>query len=95
MAFKLVFTQEAKANLNALASDTTKLKRVNRCLALLEKNPRHPGLHSHKYSVMKTEDNQDVWESYVENNSPAAWRVFWYYGPSSNHVTVIAITQHP
>ena len=95
MGFKLIFTNEAKAQLEALDGDEKKLKRVRKCLCYLERNPKHPGLSSHKYSVMKTEDNQDLWESYVENNTPAAWRVFWFYGPKESVITIVSITSHP
>jgi hypothetical protein len=94
MAYKLIFTAEARGQLVALEADEKKLKRVRKCLGYIETNPRHPGLHSHKYSVMKTEDRRDLWESYVENNRPAAWRVFWFYGPGSDETTVTAITPH-
>jgi len=95
MAYKLIFTDEARGQLEALKLDEKKLKRVQKCLGLIETNPRHPGLQSHKYSVMKTEDGKDLWESYVENKTPAAWRVFWFYGPADAQVTIVAITSHP
>jgi hypothetical protein len=68
---------------------------VRKCLHYLESNPGHPGLQSHKYSQMKTLENQDLWESYVENNTPAAWRVFWFYGPVKGEITIVSITPHP
>lgn len=95
MAYKLKFTDEAKGQLAALKSDKTKHKRVQKCLGLIETDPRHPGLRSHKYSVMKTFDNRDLWESYVENKTPAAWRVFWFYGPENLEITIVAVTEHP
>lgn len=95
MAHKLIFTDEAKGQLEALKADQKKLQRVKKCLGLLETDPKHPSLHSHKYSVMKTLDNKDLWESYVENRTPAAWRVFWFYGPAKEQITIVAITQHP
>lgn len=95
MAFKLVFTTEAKDNLSALETDQAKLKRVKNCLGKISVNPKHPGLRSHKYSAMKSADNRDVWESYVENNTPSAWRVFWFYGPGKDVITIFAITEHP
>ena len=95
MAFKLIFTTEAKDQLERLKSDQKKLKRVQKCLALLEQDPKYNGLNSHKYEIMTTPDGRAVWESYVENNTPAAWRVFWCYGPENNQITVITITEHP
>ncbi|MBA4294134.1 hypothetical protein C0431_14325 [bacterium] len=92
---QLLFTPQAKSELASLKSNLPKLKRVNRCLALIESNPRHPGLNSHKYTSLKGANGEDVWESYVENNTPAAWRIFWHYGPDQNQITIIAITPHP
>ena len=95
MSFKLRFTDEAKGQLDDLKADQKRLKRVRKCLGLIETNPKHPGLNSHKYNVMKTDDGSSVWESYVENKTPAAWRVFWSYGPEQNQITILAITEHP
>jgi len=64
-------------------------------LALLEADPRHPGLETHEYQSMKGPNGERVWEAYVESRTPAAWRVFWNYGPGRATITVIAITPHP
>lgn len=95
MGFKLRFTEQAKKDLESLSTDERKQRRVKKCLSFLESNPKHPGLRSHKYSVMKTLDGRDLWESYVENNTPAAWRVFWFYGPDDDVLTIVSITEHP
>ena len=36
-----------------------------------------------------------VWESYVEQDTPAAWRVWWYYGPAKGEITVVDLGPHP
>jgi len=39
-----------------------------------------------------------VWDSYVENKTPGAWRIFWHYGPDEADqkvITILAITPHP
>jgi len=36
-----------------------------------------------------------VFEAYAEQGTPAAYRIFWYYGPKETHLTVVAITPHP
>lgn len=95
MPFRLEFTKRAKTDLKRLDSDLQKKKRVQRCLGLLETNPRHPGLQSHKFASIKGENGEDVFESYVENRTPAAWRVFWHYGPGNDQITIVAITPHP
>lgn len=32
---------------------------------------------------------------YVENKAPAAFRIFWYYGPGRENITVVAVVPHP
>jgi len=100
LAFALTFTTEARQQLHDLehdenTKDLVKLKRVRRCLALIETNPRHPGLNSHKYDALAGMNGEEVWESYVENKTPSAWRIFWHYGPQQRFITIVAITAHP
>lgn len=33
-------------------------------------------------------------QSYVENNTPGAWRIFWEYGPGARQITVLAVSKH-
>lgn len=100
MAFKLIFQPEARDQLRALEHDPdrsnlVKLKRVRKCLSTLEANPRHPGLNSHKFADLVGARGEEVWEAYVENNTPSAWRVFWHYGPERQELTIVSITAHP
>jgi hypothetical protein len=77
------------------AEDEKKLLKVRKTLGLMEANIRHPGLKTHKYHGLTGENAEEVWEAYVENNTPSAYRVFWHYGPGQAIITVIAITPHP
>ena len=77
-----------------------KLQKVQRALARLEQNPRHPGLASHQYESFPVDHDVKVWDSYIENNTPSAWRIFWRYGPNEEEsslpvITVLAIGPHP
>ena len=38
---------------------------------------------------------EKVFESYAQNNTPGAYRIFWHYGPKKNQITVVAIVSHP
>lgn len=38
---------------------------------------------------------EDVFESYAQNNTPGAYRIFWHYGPKKKMITILAITPHP
>jgi len=98
VTFELLFTDQADADLDSLEADAglaKRLKAVRKALALLETNPRHPGLHTHKFSSLKGPGGEEVFEAYAENKTPAAWRIFWYYGPGKNQITILAITPHP
>jgi hypothetical protein len=78
-----------------------KLKKVRKALGLLQADPRYPGLHSHLYQHFPGLDKGKVWDSYVENRTPGAWRIFWMYGPNEIRddveipvITVLAIGPH-
>jgi hypothetical protein len=70
-------------------------KAVHKCVTILPQNPKHPGLNTHKYSSIQGPAGQDIFEAYAQNRTPGAYRVFWYYGPSKDEITVLAITPHP
>lgn len=72
-------------------------KQVVKCVDLLAANPRHPGLHTHQYDSIENpyDPKQKVFEAYVQNRTPDAYRLFWCYGPKKGEITVIAITGHP
>ncbi len=98
MTFELLFTDRANADLDSLEADAglaKRLKAVRKALGLLETNPRHPGLNTHKFSSLTGPGGEEVFEAYAENKTPAAWRIFWYYGPDNQQITILAITPHP
>lgn len=98
MSFDLLFTDQAAADLDRLQENKSlnkRLKAVRKALAYLETNPRHPGLNTHKYTAIYGANNEEVFEAYAENNTPAAYRIFWHYGPIKKVITVVAITPHP
>jgi hypothetical protein len=96
--FRLRFTFEARDHLEELAAqkqDNRRLRKVRNALARIQADPRHPGLQSHKYSSVRGAAGEEVWESYVENNTPSAWRIFWHYGPGEGEITIVTISKHP
>jgi len=98
MRFQLRFTEEACKNLQALQDDkgmAKRLKAVRKALGLLETNPRHPSLSTHKFSSLRGPRGEEVFEAYAESKTPAAYRVFWIYGPEKKTITILAITSHP
>jgi hypothetical protein len=100
--YELRFSNAAADTLAALEQrDPRRLKRVRKTLALLQANPRHPGLSSHQYENFPGHPKEKVWDSYVDQGA-GAWRVFWRYGPEDQRgdsvvrvITVLAITPHP
>jgi len=94
--FRLEFQPEAKETLaNLQQIDQKKYKKVLKTLGLMQTNMRHPGLKTHKYNSLYGPEGEDLFEAYVENRTPGAFRVFWYYGPDKNVITILAITPHP
>jgi hypothetical protein len=100
--YKLRFSPSASALLEELKNgdpnQKAKHKKIVRALGRLERDPRHRGLHSHQYESFPVDRDVKVWDSYVENNTPSAWRIFWHYGPDQDGqpaITVLAIGPHP
>ena len=96
MQFVLVQTEAAEKQISALqTSDPVRYKKVLRTLGRLETNVRSPGLQTHKFHSMKGPNGEDVFEAYVEHKTPAAYRVFFFYGPGTREITILAVTPHP
>ncbi|NEO69645.1 hypothetical protein [Moorena sp. SIO3H5] len=96
MNFRLEFQSEAEqALVNLQKKDPKKYKKVLKTLGLMATNLHHPSLQTHKYRSLSGPNGEDIFEAYVESRTPAAYRVFWYYGPGQGVLTVLAITSHP
>lgn len=72
-------------------------KQVVKTISHLAANPKHPGLNTHEYLSLDHpyQKGEKVWEAYVQNQTPGAYRLFWCYGPGAGEITIIAITPHP
>jgi len=96
--FELQWTAEASKAYNLLKSTASQRKRyraVKKTIKFLAMNPRHNSLQAHEYMSLKGPNGEKVFEAYAEQSTPAAYRVFWYYGPSKGVITIFAITSHP
>lgn len=96
--FDILLTDEAKEQLSRLKTDKGLAKRhnaVKKAIHFLSQNPRHPGLRTHEFTSLKGPKGEKVFEAYAEQSTPAAYRIFWHYGPGNKEITVIAITPHP
>ena len=70
-------------------------KQLGKAMRLLSNDPRYPGLQSHEIDALTARYGMKVWESYLENNTPAAGRIFWVYGPNQGDITIIGLEPHP
>jgi hypothetical protein len=93
MAFEMFLALQAQEVLDGI-DDEKRRRRVENALAKLASNPRHPGLNSHRFEALDGVFDETVWESYIENNAPSAWRLWWCYGPSHGQITVLKIGPH-
>jgi hypothetical protein len=91
--WKAFCQREAQQSLDKAELKT--FKKLIRTFYHLGKNPRHPGLCSHEISALSSVAGIKIWESYVENNTPSAGRIFWAYGPGRAEITVLGFEPHP
>jgi hypothetical protein len=96
--FELQWTREAEKTYKLLKDDASQKKRYNsvkKAIKFLAIDPRHNSLQTHEYMSLKGANGEKVYEAYAEHKTPAAYRIFWYYGPSGSMITILAITSHP
>jgi hypothetical protein len=95
---KLRFTSTAAQDLALLQKDAGRervLKAVLKTLALMEVNLRHPSLRTHEFTSLKGPRGEKVFEAYVQQRTPGAFRIFWYYGPEKDCISIKSIDSHP
>src|SRR2546422_1028012 len=86
----------ARKQSGRLGDDEEKfLKKLGKALYFLGQNPRHNSLASHEIDDLTRKYGMKIFQSYLENNTPAAGRIFWAYGPDQHDITVLAIEPHP
>lgn len=64
-------------------------------MKLLSQNPCHPGLSTHDIETLTRRYGMKVWQSYLENRTSGAMRMYWFYGPGTGEITVIGLEPHP
>jgi hypothetical protein len=95
---RLIFTPQADDDLKELENIPEKgkvLKAVRKTLGLMEMNLKHPSLQTHVYKSLKGPAGEKVFEAYAQQKTPSAYRIFWYYGPDRDQITIAAITPLP
>jgi hypothetical protein len=96
--FEIFLTDEAKNQLERLKKDKGLKKRytaVKKAIRFLSENPRRKSLKTHEFTSLTGPSGEKIFEAYAEQSTPAAYRIFWYYGPGRNQMTILAITPHP
>jgi hypothetical protein len=103
---ELRFTPTADEQLDRIENDPSLkgvLKQVRKTLGYLETNLRAKSLQTHEFESLTRRYGKKVFEAYVQQETPGAYRIFWNYGPDEidNNgeriaiITIVAITPHP
>jgi hypothetical protein len=82
VSFELLFTEQASSDLSELEKNRAhakRLKAIQKAMGYLQTNPRHPGMKTHKYTSLTGPNGEEVFEAYAENQTPGAYRIFWFY----------------
>ena len=64
-------------------------------LKKLASDPLYPSLHTHEIEPLSRRYGMKVWQSYLENKTSKARRMFWVYGPDHKDITIIGLEPHP
>ena len=66
-----------------------------KAMRLLSQDPSYPSLHTHDIEPLTKGYGVKVWQSYLENNTSRAMRMYWVYGPDRQDITIIGLEPHP
>ena len=66
-----------------------------KAMRLLSQDPSYPSLHTHDIEPLTKRYGFKVWQSYLENNTSRAMRMYWVYGPDRQDITIIGLEPHP
>lgn len=70
-----------------------KFKKAKKAVRLMrDVGPHHPGFETHAMKTLKGPDDLTIWNSYVENHTAGAWRMYWVWKGSI--VYIISIGPH-
>ncbi len=77
------------------SSERKFFRKFVKALDLLRNNPRHNSLSTHEIDSLSKKYGMKIFQSYLENRTPGAGRIFWSYGPGKTEITILAIEPHP
>lgn len=70
-------------------------KKLIKALSFLSQDPRHNSLASYEIEPLSQKYKIKIFQSYLENNTPSAERLFWAYSPGKKDITILAVESHP
>ena len=70
-------------------------KKWGNALKKLSSDPMYPSLKSHEIAELSRRYGMKVWQSYLENKTSGARRMYWVYGPGQQEITIIGLEPHP
>ncbi len=94
MSFELKITPEAKKQIEKIMKDSSKKglqKQLKKAFKNLRDNPKYPALKSHPFGDV---DGVKIWTSYVQNNTPQAYRILWHYGDKKLTIVLLNVIPH-
>ena len=96
MTFRLIYSTLAAKQRDEIFKDVSKKnlqKQLKKILKYLKTNPRHPSLNTHTH-VTNKRDGIIRHRSYVQNNTPRAYRIIWKYGKLRGTIELLEIIPH-
>ena len=76
-------------------NDAILYKKWGKALRILSSSPDYPGLRTHEIEPLSRRYGIKVWQSYLENKTSGAMRMYWVYGPDRKNIAVIGLEPHP
>ena len=70
-------------------------KKWGKALKLLSADPGYPSLQTHEIEPLSRRYGMKVRQSYLENKTSGAMRMYWVYGPDQKDITIIGLEPHP
>ena len=97
MIFELGFSDRAKEQLTALKTNKG-LAKHHKAIQEAFKNysaiQDTPACKLMSFILSKVRITKKVFEAYAEQNTPAAHRIFFYYGPQKGVISIISVERH-
>lgn len=79
-----------------LGKDEQRLaKMLFKAIAHLARDPFYPSLQSHEIAPLTARHGSTVFQSYLQNQTPGAGRLYWVYGPQRGMITLVGLEPHP